>query len=227
MRMRRGRVLVATLVGPLLLGGCETSTKVGDFFSTKAADDPLTTASVPDGEATSEAPNASGLLGSDPYDDLNTGKKLYRSANYGLAERHFRRAVESRPKDAEAWVGLAASYDQLRRFELADRAYVQAVGIVGKSPGGPQQPGLFLHSARRLYACARHAPAGQGARIRKIPISRAIWSCSRGRAQAQGHPAEVAVDVLRQGRKWGITIPFLSFVFCALPFAFFKSPFAP
>jgi Flp pilus assembly protein TadD len=133
--MCRGRVLVATLVGPLLLGGCETSSKVGDFFSTKAADDPLTTASVPDsGEATSEAPNASGLLGSDPYDDLNTGKKLYRSANYGLAERHFRRAVESRPKDAEAWVGLAASYDQLRRFELADRAYAQAVGIVGKSP---------------------------------------------------------------------------------------------
>jgi Flp pilus assembly protein TadD len=135
MRMRRGRVLVATLVGPLLLGGCETSTKVGDLFSTKAPDDPLTTASVPDSaEATSEAPNASGLLGSDPYDDLTTGKKLYRSANYGLAERHFRRAVESRPKDAEAWVGLAASYDQLRRFELADRAYAQAVGIVGKTP---------------------------------------------------------------------------------------------
>ena len=41
MRMRRGRVLVATLVGPLLLSGCETSTKVGDFFSTKAADDLL------------------------------------------------------------------------------------------------------------------------------------------------------------------------------------------
>jgi Flp pilus assembly protein TadD len=133
-------VLVATLVGPLLLGGCETSTKVGDLLNFKAADskpadDPQTTASVPDSaEATSEAPNASGLLGSDPYDDLNTGKKLYRSANYGLAERHFRRAVESRPKDAEAWVGLAASYDQLRRFELADRAYAQALGIVGKTP---------------------------------------------------------------------------------------------
>ena len=127
-------MLVATLVGPLLLGGCETSSKVGDFFSTKAADDPQTTASVPEGAEASEAPNASGLLGSDPYDDLNTGKKLYRSANYGLAERHFRRAVESRPKDAEAWVGLAASYDQLRRFELADRAYAQAVGIVGKTP---------------------------------------------------------------------------------------------
>jgi Flp pilus assembly protein TadD len=139
MRMCRGRALVAMLLGPLLLGGCETSSKVGDLFNSrpadpKPADDPQTTASVAEGgDPASEAPNASGLLGSDPYDDLNTGKKLYRSANYGLAERHFRRAVESRPKDAEAWVGLAASYDQLRRFELADRAYAQAVGIVGKT----------------------------------------------------------------------------------------------
>ena len=29
------------------------------------------------------------------------------------------------------WIGLAASYDRLRRFDLADRAYGQAVGIVG------------------------------------------------------------------------------------------------
>jgi Flp pilus assembly protein TadD len=150
-------VLVATLVGPLLLGGCETSSKVGDFFSTKAADDPQTTASVPEGaEATSEAPNASGLLGSDPYDDLNTGKKLYRSANYGLAERHFRRAVESRPKDAEAWVGLAASYDQLRRFELADRAYAQAVGIVGTTPEVLNNQG-YSYILRGDYTRARVA----------------------------------------------------------------------
>jgi len=126
---------VATLVGPLLLGGCETSTKLSDLFGAKGPDEPQTTASVSEGGVTNpEAPNASGLLGSDPYDDLNTGKKLYRAANFGLAERHFRRAVESRPKDAEAWVGLAASYDQLRRFELADRAYNQAIGIIGKTP---------------------------------------------------------------------------------------------
>ena len=112
---------------------------------------------VPDGgDATSEAPNASGLLGSDPYDDLNTGKKLYRSANYGLAERHFRRAVESRPKDAEAWVGLAASYDQLRRFELADRAYAQAVGIVGTTPEVLNNQG-YSYILRGDYTRARVA----------------------------------------------------------------------
>src|SRR5262245_13548779 len=159
MRKSRGRVFVAALAGPLFLGGCETSTKLGDLFGAKGADDPQSTASVTDGSASaleqpSDAPNASGLLGSDPYDDLNTGKKLYRSANYGLAERHFRRAVESRPKDAEAWVGLAASYDQLRRFELADRAYNQAVGIVGKTPEVLNNQG-YSYMLRGDYARAR------------------------------------------------------------------------
>jgi len=59
------------------------------------------------------------------------GKKLYRSGNHGLAERYFRRAVESHPRDGEAWLGLAACYDQLRRFELADRAYGEVIKIVG------------------------------------------------------------------------------------------------
>src|SRR5262249_32250520 len=39
------------------------------------------------------------LLGKDPYDDLNLGRKYFRSANFGLAEKHFRRAVESHPRD--------------------------------------------------------------------------------------------------------------------------------
>jgi Flp pilus assembly protein TadD len=43
-----------------------------------------------------------------------------RASNYGLAEKHFRRAVETHPRDAEG-IGLAASYDRLRRFDLAAR----------------------------------------------------------------------------------------------------------
>jgi Flp pilus assembly protein TadD len=71
------------------------------------------------------------LLGDDPTDDLSLGKKQYRVKNYGMAERYFRRAAELHPRDAEAWLGLAATYDRLRRFDLADRAYNQAIGIVG------------------------------------------------------------------------------------------------
>ena len=105
--------------------------------------DPQTTGSVDSVSGTSEntgsappplgVPAASepGLLGSDPNDDLSLGKKQYRAKNYGLAEKHFRHAVELHPNDAESWLGLAASYDQLRRFDLADRAYKQATRILG------------------------------------------------------------------------------------------------
>ncbi len=44
--------------------------------------------------------------------------------NYGIAQRYFKDAVEKAPRDVTAWIGLAASYDRLRRFDLADQAYV-------------------------------------------------------------------------------------------------------
>jgi Flp pilus assembly protein TadD len=74
----------------------------------------------------------------DPYDDLSVGKRHFRAGNFGLAERYFRRAAEKAPgdagRDAEAWLGLAATYDRLRRFELADRGYAQVLKILGPTP---------------------------------------------------------------------------------------------
>ena len=74
------------------------------------------------------------LLGGDPGDDLTLGKRHYREKNYGLAEQHFRRTAEKLPRDGEAWLGLAASYDRLKRYDLADRAYAQALSIFGPRP---------------------------------------------------------------------------------------------
>ena len=74
------------------------------------------------------------LLGGDPGDDLTLGKRHYHEKNYGLAEQHFRRAAEKLPRDGEAWLGLAASYDRLKRYDLADRAYAQALAIFGPRP---------------------------------------------------------------------------------------------
>lgn len=65
-----------------------------------------------------------------PSDDyLRMGKVYFRDGNYGLAEEKFRKAVEVTPKDAEAWLGLAATYDQLRRFDLADNAYDKVLAL--------------------------------------------------------------------------------------------------
>ena len=62
---------------------------------------------------------------------LTKAQKHFANQDYGLAEKLFREAVEQNPNDTDAWIGLAASYDQLRRFDLADRAY----GVVVKQAG--------------------------------------------------------------------------------------------
>jgi tetratricopeptide (TPR) repeat protein len=77
---------------------------------------------------------APGLSGDDPNDDLVRGKRYFRANDFGLAEKSFRAAAEKYPRDAEAWVGLAASYDRLHRFDLADRAYAEAIRLVGPTP---------------------------------------------------------------------------------------------
>jgi Flp pilus assembly protein TadD len=67
------------------------------------------------------------LFPSDGY--LRQAKVHFHNADYGLAEVNFRKAVEVSPRDTEAWLGLAASYDQLRRFDLADKAYQRALAL--------------------------------------------------------------------------------------------------
>jgi Flp pilus assembly protein TadD len=131
------RVLVVAVAG-LMLAGCNTSgTLSNPFDKMPGAEANASVPPEPQADATgllppgAEASAGPGLLGGDPNDDLSLGKKHYRANNFGVAEKYFRRAAESHPRDAEAWLGLAASYDRLRRFELADRAYNQAIGIVG------------------------------------------------------------------------------------------------
>ena len=138
MRARAVRVLVATVACLLWLNGCETSTRLGDLFQSKteasqggaSQDDPAITGSLPP-KSREGAPAAAAPRSSDPNDDVSLGKKYFRAGNFALAERHFRRAVELHPRDVESWIGLAASYDRQRRFDLADRAYDQAAKIAG------------------------------------------------------------------------------------------------
>jgi|GEM_PF-1178349 len=95
-----------------------------------------------------------GLVGDDPNDDVQLGKKYFRSNNFALAERSFRSAVEKHPNDAGAWVGLAASYDRLRRFDLADRAYTAAIRLVGPTAEILNDQG-FSYMLRGDYARAK------------------------------------------------------------------------
>ncbi len=138
MRIGIARTLFIAMAA-LWLAGCSAGKFSNPFESKAAGADAYAAAPADDTAAAEMAPPVlgvpaaaePGLLGSDPYDALSLGKKQYRANNFGLAEKYFRHAAELHPRDAEAWLGLAASYDRLRRFDLADRAYAQAVGILG------------------------------------------------------------------------------------------------
>src|SRR5262245_43657425 len=118
MRIVSVRVLIAIACAVGLVG-CETVSPPPPIATTTT----LTNAQLADADSTSsislpdQLPTA--LPGEDPKDDLVLGKRHFRDANYGLAELHFRRAAESPQVEArragEAWLGLAAAYDQLRR----------------------------------------------------------------------------------------------------------------
>jgi Flp pilus assembly protein TadD len=174
MSSRIARILIVVTGALTGLGGCSSSsTKLSDLWTPKATD----AASASDNSATAtdksditgsvvtqpaEQPasdhpvaelSSPGLSGDDPNDDVNLGKKYFRSNNFGLAERSYRSAVEKHPRDAEAWVGLAASYDRLRRFDLADRAYAEAIKLVGRTPEVLNNEG-FSYMLRGDYARA-------------------------------------------------------------------------
>lgn len=133
MRVGVTRFLCAA-VCVLLLAGCESTAQLDDTTGTIAA--------------------GAEVLGEDPKDDLSLGKRHYHEQNYGLAEKHFRRVVEAQPRTAEAWIGLAASYDRLRRFDLADRAYAQATALLGPTPEILNNEG-FSFMLRGDYKTAR------------------------------------------------------------------------
>lgn len=160
MRSGMPRALLVAAVG-LWLAGCSLTDKsASDLLGLKSTEGTDAYAAAPAGDTQAEAapfaagPAQPGLLGSDPNDDLSTGKKFYRAGNYGMAEKHFRRAVELHPRDAEAWLGLAASYDRLRRFDLADRAYAQAIGLVGPTVEILNNQG-YSYMLRGDYSSAR------------------------------------------------------------------------
>ena len=109
---RRARTILAGGLMAVALAGCET-----------LAGDPVPTT------ATVQEPMDAKYYPSD--EPLKLGMEQFGRGSYGLAERYFRDAVEKAPRDVTAWVGLAASYDRLRRFDLADQAYSHAIKLRG------------------------------------------------------------------------------------------------
>ncbi len=98
----------------LPLSACNSAGALSSFSDGPAALElPATVDAYPDGEV------------------LHVAKTQFAEGNFGHAARYYERAVEIMPKNPEAWLGLAASYDRVRRFDLADRAYREAGLLIG------------------------------------------------------------------------------------------------
>jgi Flp pilus assembly protein TadD len=82
------------------------------------------------------------------------GLEHFNRGDYGTAERYFRDAVEKAPRDGTAWVGLAASYDRIGRYDLADRAYQAAIKLVGETTEILNNLG-YSYMLRGQFAMAR------------------------------------------------------------------------
>jgi Tfp pilus assembly protein PilF len=109
------------LAGILCLVGCVTDPPPID---TQEGVPPITTLTIQENASVQYYPSD---------EPLRLGIEHFNRGSFGIAEKYFRDAVEKAPKDASAWLGLAASDDRLGRFDLADRAYLSAIRLGGET----------------------------------------------------------------------------------------------
>jgi tetratricopeptide (TPR) repeat protein len=124
----RGEMLVRHAL--IALAYCFLATALGacDYTLREAA--VVAPGDPPGGDPVQEPTDVKYYTSDEP---VRMGLEQYNRGSYGLSQRYFKDAVEKAPKDVTAWVGLAASYDKLRRFDLADQAYVQAIRLGGET----------------------------------------------------------------------------------------------
>ena len=147
-RIVLGAILLVSLTG------CET-----DLSSPKV---PLTAASPAPVFSTGISDTADQPI----VEPLQLALEHFDRHEYGLAERYFRETVENAPNNLAAWIGLAASYDELRRFDLADRAYSMAIKLGGETVQVLNNEGYsymlrgdLVTARKKLLAAAKRDPS--------------------------------------------------------------------
>ena len=130
--MRIGECVRAVLrvlggIFAVMLAGCVADAPPGAGVETAAAakSDPAGTT------LTIQNPSEVKYYPSD--EPLRLGQEYFNRGVFAVAQKYFQAAVEKAPRDADAWIGLAGSYDRLGRFDLADRAYREAIKLQGET----------------------------------------------------------------------------------------------
>jgi Flp pilus assembly protein TadD len=102
---------------------------------------------------------------------LQQAQQQFKAGSYGKAIEAYQVLIEQDPRDAEAWLGLAACYDEARRFDLADKSYARLLSLTGETPEVLNNMGYSYYlrgdlpkSKKTLLAAYRLAP--QNANVR-------------------------------------------------------------
>lgn len=64
---------------------------------------------------------------------LAQARDHFRNSDFGYSAALYQRYVSLSPKDPQGYVGLAASYDRLGRFDLSDRTYQTLLQVGGST----------------------------------------------------------------------------------------------
>ena len=114
-----------------------------------------------------------------PTDELITrGVVQFKENNFGKSYALFKRAVEVFPEDPMAWLGYAASADQIGRFDNADRAYRLLATMIPDSPVYLNNVGYShllrgnLPQARRYFLKAYEKEPGNETTANNIELLR-------------------------------------------------------
>ena len=83
------------------------------------------------GGGTLQTSNLPDVANYDAARALTDARAHFRIGDFGYSAALYKRYVELTPNDPEGYVGLAASYDGLRRFDLADRVYASLYKLAG------------------------------------------------------------------------------------------------
>ncbi len=64
---------------------------------------------------------------------LREARSQFRNNNFGYSAAYYKKYTELAPQNPQGYVGLAASYDRLGRFDLSDRVYAALRRITGET----------------------------------------------------------------------------------------------
>lgn len=114
-------------------------------------------------------------------------KDEFRLGNYGKANQAFLKAVRMSPNDPEARLGLAASYDKLRRFDQSDKEYRVLSRMIGERPEYYNNVGYSnmlrgdLREARRNFLLAYEMDPANEVTLNNLQMLKSSVAISQGK----------------------------------------------